>query len=380
MEYDLHTEHSVVIRRADDKFGFFGFPNVTCLSDGRLLVSCSGLRLHHMCPFGKVVLVYCAPDASKWGQPEVMFDSRLDDRDPSILKLGGDRIMCSWYNWPLRMYFERPFMQMLYEQMDNEDFLLCAAHLRSVTREQEERDFGSYTRISNDNGMTWEEPRKAPICSFHGPILLQNGSMLYCGKDVLKKETGGINFAYRSTDEGRTWELVSEIPIPAGDVSYLNFVDPCALQLPSGRILLHLRYQNAANPGIYGRFTVFQSISDDLGKTWTVPECLGVNGSPPHLLLHSSGAVVCVYGRREKPWGERAMVSFDEGRTWIKELVLRDDTPHPDLGFPCSTELADGSIFTVYYQRLMKDDRMDEKCSIAATRWRLDDLLAARHQ
>lgn len=375
MTYDIQAKTSTIIRRADDKFGFFGFPNVLRLDDGRTLVSTSGLRLHHMCPFGKIVLLYGDKNAENWSLPQVLRDSRLDDRDPSLLNLGNGRIMCSWYNWPLRMYFDRPFMQMMYEQMSNEDFLLCATHLRSVTPEQEAADFGSWTCVSEDNGNTWGQPHRAPICSFHGPIKLQDGSLLYVGKDINKKETGGANYSYKSVDEGKSWELLSEMPIPEG-VTNLNFVDPCALQLPSGRILVHFRYQNGKNPELYGRFTVFQTISDDLGRTWSIPQCLGVCGSPPHLLRHSSGAIVCVYGRRDDPLGERAMVSLDDGETWIKDIVLTDVTPHPDLGFPCSTELEDGSIFTVYYQRLMHNGRLDDKCSIVGTKWRLDDILA----
>ena len=166
MTYDIQAKSETVIRRAEDKFGFFGFPNVTRLDDGRVLVSTSGLRLHHMCPFGKVVLLYGDKNAENWSLPQVLRDSRLDDRDPSLLNLGNGRLLCSWYNWPLRMYFDRPFMQMIYEQMNNEDFLLCATHLRSVTPEQEAADFGSWTSVSEDNGNTWGEAHRAPIWYF----------------------------------------------------------------------------------------------------------------------------------------------------------------------------------------------------------------------
>ena len=56
MKYDIGARHGVVVRRADDKFGYFGFPGIIKLSDGRLLVGASGLRLHHVCPFGKTIL------------------------------------------------------------------------------------------------------------------------------------------------------------------------------------------------------------------------------------------------------------------------------------------------------------------------------------
>lgn len=374
MTYDIHAKHSTVISCPDDKFGFFGFPNVTKLDDGRLLMSCSGLRLQHMCPFGKAVLVYGTPDGSKWGLPQVLRDSHLDDRDCSVLNMGGGKLMAAWFNWNTDLYFKRPFYQILNNTCNNEDFLLVAAHLRSVTKEIEAKEYGSWVCMSYDNGMTWEEPTRCEIASFHGPMMLQDGSVLYLGKDMDGKETGGVNRAYRSVDDGKTWEYVSDIPIVEG-TTYANFVDPHGVQLPDGRIICHLRYQNAANPGLYGRLSVFQTVSGDNGKTWSVPEPLWVKGSPPHLLRHSSGALISVYGRREPPYGESAMVSLDEGKTWITEIVLRDDTKDADLGFPTSVELEDGSIFTVYYQFNEHNGVLDKQASIMATTWRIDDIL-----
>ena len=60
---------------------------------------------------------------------------------------------------------------------------------------------------------------------------------------------------------------------------------------------------------------------------------LGFHGSPPHLLAHSSGCLICVYcnrGREETDpgsgktqrsttftgFGQRAMISWDEGCSW----------------------------------------------------------------
>lgn len=107
--------------------------------------------------------------------------------------------------------------------------------------------------------------------------------------------------------------------------------------------------------------------SHDGGKTWSMPEQMDVQGSPPHLMVHSSGAVIMTFGRRIAPFGERAVVSYDNGRTWEREYVLRDDGVDGDLGYPATVELSDGSLITVYYQRV-PGDRQD---SILYTRWEL---------
>ncbi|MBR6747398.1 MAG: exo-alpha-sialidase, partial [Clostridia bacterium] len=129
-------------------------------------------------------------------------------------------------------------------------------------------------------------------------------------------------------------------------------------------------YQHRNSPSPYGRsFSMFQTWSDDGGKTWTVPEHVDVSGSPPHLLRHSSGAVICVYGRREEPYGERALISYDDGKTWAKDVELSRGE-RADLGYPCSVELADGSILTVYYQAWGEDP----STSFLYTRWSLDEV------
>ena len=59
------------------------------------------------------------------------------------------------------------------------------------------------------------------------------------------------------------------------------------------------------------------------------------------------------------------MLSYDEGESWEAGYVLRDDGPDGDLGYPAGVELPDGSLFTVYYQKV----REGEPCSLLWTRW-----------
>ena len=107
--------------------------------------------------------------------------------------------------------------------------------------------------------------------------------------------------------------------------------------------------------------------STDGGKTFSVPICVNPCGSPPHLMLHSSGALICSYGYRSKPYGQRVMISFDEGETWECDQILRDDGPSYDLGYPATVELANGNLLTVYYQR----QAVNMPSNIYATEWKL---------
>ena len=47
----------------------------------------------------------------------------------------------------------------------------------------------------------------------------------------------------------------------------------------------------------------------------------------------------------------RASVSEDGGRTWPaeSEIVIRDDLPNGDLGYPTTIEYEPGKLFCVYY-------------------------------
>ncbi|MBN1810166.1 MAG: exo-alpha-sialidase [Planctomycetes bacterium] len=109
------------------------------------------------------------------------------------------------------------------------------------------------------------------------------------------------------------------------------------------------------------------SIPGDGGLAWSTPKPLNFHGGPPHLLRHSSGLLILTYGYRQKPYGQRVAFSRDDGVMWEYDWIIRDDGPDGDLGYPSTVELADGSLFTVYYQKAAKG----EKCSLLWSRWNM---------
>ena len=114
---------------------------------------------------------------------------------------------------------------------------------------------------------------------------------------------------------------------------------------------------------------MMQTESLDGGRTWSTPRPLGFHGSPPHMVRHSSGALVLTYGYRLSPFGQRVAISRDEGATWEHDWILRDDGLDLDLGYPSTVEFPGGDLFSVYYQRVAGD----EKCSVLWSRWRLPE-------
>lgn len=287
----------------------------------------------------------------------------LDDRDAGVLNLGGKRMLVSWFTSIASWAHDE-------HMMSAEEAKAAEPLFKGYTDDVIRRWLGSWLRLTDD-GETWGEPIRVPVFTPHGPIRLANGDLLYLGRtglDTGERQDGNVT-ALRSTDGGKTWTALGTVPLCDGTHS-TNYHEPHVVELDSGRLLGMIRFQygDGDTPSTEQlTFSLFQTESDDGGATWTPAKPTGVRGSPPHLLRHSSGAIVCVYGYRDAPYGQRAMISRDGGATWQTDLILRDDGPDWDLGYPASAEMPDGSLFTIYYQKV----QAGEKCSLLWTRWAL---------
>ena len=179
--------------------------------------------------------------------------------------------------------------------------------------------------------------------------------------------------AAQSLDKGLTWEVIARInmfPPYEGDapdgVGYLG--EPHVVEAEPGRLVVMIRHEEHPYVESDPRGTLWQCESVDGGHTWTEPRDTKILGKPPHLTKLSDGRLLVTYGYRHAPYGERACLSSDGGRTWDyeNEVILRDDASNGDLGYPASVECAGGDVLTVYYQV----DQPGEKTCLMATRWR----------
>jgi sialidase-1 len=372
----LDAEHGVISSFPTDFFGYFGWPTGARVGDGQLVVAASSLRNAHVCPFGRTVLCKSFDDGRTWTTPTVINDLPLDDRDAGIVPLGDNRLLVSWFSTDTRL------AAVYARYRDAEDPTYVRRYSDGFARTTDEaaaRWVGSWIRLSDDGGDTWTQPIRVPVTAPHGPIRLQSGDLLYLGKSFLTDSRGhrsgvGAIQAVVSTDGGHTWHTRGTVPLITGTEEE-QYHEPHVVELPDGRLLGLIRMQNHGDAprledlGLV-HFSLVQTESSDGGQTWTPARPLGFHGSPPHLMLHSTGVLVCVYGYRLAPFGQRAMISRDAGKSWTTDLILRDDGPDSDLGYPSSIELDDGSILTVYYQKRIS---AQEKCSLLWTRWRLPD-------
>lgn len=342
MKIDKIGSVKIVMDNPDSQHSYFAWPSVARLQNGKIAVVASGFRRRHVCPFGKAVISYSEDNGETYTRPAAVIDTPLDDRDAGITPFGEHGVIVTSFN-NTRAFQHHERMADAYDH----------AYLDTVSDEEEKKYLGSTYRFSRDGGTTWEKKlRLSPVTSPHGPTPLKNGKLLWVGR------TFSHNDAKQQDDHVAAYELD-----PAdGQMTYLGRIpatrlsdgggaldcEPHAIELPNGVILCHIRVERYGTPRY---FTITQSVSHDGGRTWSQPRQLleDTGGSPPHLLLHSSGTLICVYGYRNAPYGIRVAFSRDNGDTWDTDHVLWADGLDGDLGYPATVELDDGSLLTVFY-------------------------------
>ena len=205
---------------------------------------------------------------------------------------------------------------------------------------------GLYAHLSTDGGHTFDDTIKID-CSPNrdgytrtGVIELRDGRVAYAVTEHHPSLPKGDTYILFSSTGGRSWDP----PILVAPSPESEYGEPDLAETAPGEIYCILR--TAKHGGhLHGCLSV------DGGKTWSEPEATPMYGGPGHLLVLRDGRLLCTYGRRKAPFGNRACLSEDGGRTWQieQEVVIRDDLPNGDLGYPTTIEYAPGRLFCCYY-------------------------------
>ena len=231
---------------------------------------------------------------------------------------------------------------------------------------------GHLLRPTYDRGRTWQGPYAMPDFGLQAltsrTAYLVNGTrdchLFVSARDTsftVQAKLDDRTACVRTTDGGQTFEflgwVVPEDPAPRS-------VCPSTVRLANGTLVAALRRRrDVPREAPNERGDAFDRVcwidvyaSSDDGCTWCFlnkvadTETLHLhNGNPPSLVLLPDGRLVCVYGYRSPVWGLRARVSGDAGRTWGRELMLREDGRNFDIGYPRSILRRDGQIVTAYW-------------------------------
>ncbi len=365
-------EKKVVMDGGASPFCYYAWPTVARMQDGRLALAASGHRLAHVCPFGKGVMRLSEDEGNTWSPVQTVMDTPLDDRDSGITAFGKGRVIFTSFNNTTA--FQRKCNEALMRS-DKPGEVRKAKLIESYLNYAEategfDRYLGSTYRISEDGLKTFGEIKISPVTSPHGPLALNDGTLLYIGRRFTTENEripeGKSAIACMRLNDKDEFEFVSEISDISDAYGDVQSHEPHAIQTKSGKIIVHIRAERAGDRPL---FTVYQSVSEDGGKTFSKPVQLlsDFGGSPAHLVVLPDGTLLSVYGYRLSPYGIRYMISKDDGKTWDCDHVLYDGGESGDLGYPATVVLTDGTLFTVYYEN------RGGVSKIYGIRWRLDN-------
>lgn len=341
-----------------DAENYHGWPTLVRRTNGQMIVVCSGGREGHVCPFGRVDMYVSDDDGGTWTWPRTILDSELDDRDAGILETKNGTLLATTFT-------SLDYVQVLAIAEKKGTWPPAKLDRWLVARDrlppdQRKAALGEWMIRSTDGGQTWSPRYATGVNSPHGPIQLAGGRLLYAGKQLWtsKKKMG----VCESADDGLTWKWLADIPVRKGDTVY-NYHELHAVECNSGRLIVHIRNHNERD-----QYETLQSESADGGKSWGEPHEIGVAGYPSHLLRLRNGKLLMSYGHRTAPYGNQARISSDEGCSWSAPMLISADGATSDLGYPSTVELADGSLFTVWYETLKTGPR----AVLRAAHWKFE--------
>lgn len=341
---------------------YIGWPTICRRRNGELLCVFSGDRDEHVCPWGVVQMVRSADDGETWSAPVTICNTPLDDRDAGIIETKAGTLVVAWFT---SLAFESGARA----KKDRDPVMMAwARHADKLTPAIREQHLGYWTVRSEDGGQTWDTPVKTKGSTPHGGIELADGRLLYVGRRNPHRDTELT--VEESRDDGRSWQQIASLQT-APDDPITNFHEPHVVECADGKLVTQFRFHYMAD-GRQDNTKSFlrQAESTDGGHTWTTLHQVPLLGYPPHLLRLRNGWLLSVYGRRHGAYGEYACISRDNGETWdVDHEIKLAAALNGDLGYPASTQLADGSILTVFYQ----PDEPGEKTCLMGTRWRLQE-------
>jgi hypothetical protein len=217
---------------------------------------------------------------------------------------------------------------------------------------------------SYDKGHTWKGPFSLAVgnltkISARNDYIIEDRNSCIAFLTVAKSnDREGRVLVARTDDGGISWQFVSWV----GEEPENGFrIMPSTLKIAKNKLLLTSRVREDTR-------NIDSWISNNNGKSWDfagkpVKE-LG-EGNPPSLIKLKDGTLCLTYGYRAEPFSICAKLSKDNGKTWGKQIVLRDDGAGRDIGYVRSVQRPDGKVVTIYYFQ----DKANPERYIGCTIW-----------
>ena len=332
-------ENGIVYRNGDSYCGPISM--LVRLPDGEVLLTFrearwrekQGGRGMHFDPTTRTSLIRSGDRGTTW-RSQVSPDPN-GGNGTSIARLSNGELLASDFRWAFAVPEERHKLDGMYGQAFVERVGMYVAL------------DGVYVARSRTDGYTWEPAVKVPgpegwtRMSTAGAVIdLPDGDLLM--PLTIRRDEGSQSHAMvlRSSDKGLTWG--EPVCVTEGAETDLDFGEMRLALCPSGRLLAMHRT----------REQYYRTVSTDGGRTWSETKDAGLwcgGSSPPDMLVLADGRLLLTRGYRREPFGVRCHLSEDEGDTWAREIVLRDDGLDRDVGYPSTVQFDDGGLLTVYY-------------------------------
>jgi sialidase-1 len=372
-------KHSIICKEDNS---YLSFPHISRLNSGRLVVvyrkagvmsakaALEGLTTHHD-PDSSIFIIYSEDEGVSWSRPRKIYKSQYGVNDPALTVLQDGTCLLRFVLLEIQKVSAK-----------------INLHNRPIFSHRVEHGLvatviGNMVLSSSNEGESWSElgisdpPGIVGGCS-RDPILeMPDGSLLMSLYTGSPRRTE-ISWVIRSFDKGKTWHNpVMIMSDPNGDVSQqqgINYSETSLFHFGNGKLMALTRADETffTKAGEFvqvgGIGELRASWSHDCGLSWTFPAKTGIFGTPGSLIKLNDGRMLATYGYRAPPYGVRCCFSIDQGNSWdVKnELIIRDDAPTWDCGYPFSIEISPAKILTVYYIA----DELGCR-HIAATHWSL---------
>ncbi|MCB0325386.1 MAG: exo-alpha-sialidase, partial [Bdellovibrionales bacterium] len=167
--------------------------------------------------------------------------------------------------------------------------------------------------------------------SFPDVVYLPSGKLLCAYRDADIHYPPDVSttelYLIESTDRGKTWGTRRLFPQTLRDRAIWCWHCPRLSLLSDGRVALVC---DLVRPGV-GPSSVYVSLSEDEGQTWSTPIDTGAFGIVPDRLIEvgpNDWITTCHYPRPEQPGSrlsQRVYGTVDGGKTWSLRSILAED-------------------------------------------------------
>lgn len=360
-------ERSIIIDR--DPRTYICFPAIALLDTGEWLIAYRHAQPRDPYkhppadPSYRTVVSRSADRGETWSLPQVAPDyGWYGTENPGLMQASSRDVLLTHFRFrwtPLDLAHKRwrageRFSLSLPGRGWVED--LCEEDWAATTLNRARGNDGTFAHISADRGRTFEETVRIDTAPYREGYSRAGAIELVGGQGKLALALAEHYPPYNkhvymvtSPDGGRTWEPPTLIAasMAQGREEIGNWNEPHLAEPSPGKLVCILRER------IHQDY-LWICHSEDGGASWTAPRPTPMYGHPGHLLLLRDGRLLCTYGRRQSPWGSfgvRACLSMDGGLTWDVdgEIIIRDDFPNRNVGYPQTIEYEPNRLFCVYY-------------------------------